>query len=82
MSKPTNSYLVSLLLFGSNGIIASHIQANSLSIVLYRCILGFAGLLVCMILSAERPSATKSQKLWMFLSGVFMGLGWDAADPR
>ena len=46
-------YISALLLFGSNGIVASHIALNSYEIVLLRTAIGSAFLFLLFLLMAE-----------------------------
>jgi len=78
MQTPLLQYLSALLLFGSNGVIASHIQADSLTIVFFRTTLGFFGLLLVHLLSSKsKHAATETKQIGLLVqSGVYMGLGW------
>lgn len=80
MDKELLKYLASLLLFGTNGVIASKIAASSSQIVLGRIILGLALMGTVAIITrkagaqAGKPSA-KSVVL-LALSGASLGAGW------
>ena len=81
MSKATEKYLASLVLFGSNGIVASMIDLPSIFIVLARVSLG-AALLVSIVLLSRKartnlqaPSHPR-QALYLFTSGAALGIAW------
>lgn len=81
-------YLCSLLMFGTNGVIASYIALSSMQIVFSRLLLG--GLFMCSIAlglatlrrargavprhSIEAPSMR--DRVFVLLSGVSMGISW------
>lgn len=71
-------YITALLLFGSNGIIASFIDLPSEQIILLRTFLG--GSLLMMIAAAMRSfrgiSAHGRDSLFVILSGLCMGVSW------
>lgn len=71
-------YIFSLLLFGSNGIVAGFIDLNSYEIVLLRTLIG--SLLLMIIFFAGRERLTfyqhKMQFLCLAVSGVAMGASW------
>jgi len=71
-------YLSALILFGSNGVVASHIQAESLEIVFFRTTLGAISLLLLVSITSKPKSLFQvhHQMGKLALSGVFMGLGW------
>ena len=68
----------SLLLFGFNGIVASHIPLDSTHIVLLRSLLGSMSLLAFFFLSGHRVSFTGRGQdvLLICLSGAAMGASW------
>ena len=71
-------HLFSLLLFGSNGIVASRIELTSYEIVFLRCLLGSL-LLAAIVLAARKPLAFLREKrsaLFIAVSGVAMGASW------
>lgn len=78
MKKSFLKYFASLLLFGSNGIVASHILLTSYYIVLLRTLIGSALLLVLFLLSKGKFSFLKYKKdfLYICLSGIAMGASW------
>lgn len=71
-------YISSLLLFGFNGIVASHIPLDSTHIVLLRSLLGSMSLLAFFFLSGHRFSFTGRGQdvLLICLSGAAMGASW------
>ena len=80
MKKEYTKYLLALLLFGSNGIVASHIALNSYEIVLLRTFIGSIFLLLIFRFTGNqftfyKPKLRKSF-LFLLLSGAAMGLSW------
>ena len=71
-------YLIGLLLFGFNGIVASHIALESSQIVLLRTLLGSVSLLALFFLSGHRFSFTGRGRdvTLILLSGAAMGASW------
>lgn len=71
-------YIFALLLFGSNGIVASHIANASYEIVLMRTLFGSLLLIAVFISSRQKIIFTKHKKDFPFIctSGVAMGLSW------
>lgn len=72
------SYILALLLFGSNGIIASHISLPSIVIVLYRTCIGSLLLLSVFMVTKSKWTFYKYKKHFLFLalSGCSMGASW------
>ena len=72
------SYILALLLFGSNGIIANHIQLDSAEIVFYRTFIGSLLLIIVFLFSKKHWTfyKYKQQFLFLTLSGVAMGASW------
>ncbi|WP_458401059.1 DMT family transporter [Mailhella sp.] len=71
-------HLFSLLLFGSNGIVASRIALTSYEIVFLRCLLGSL-LLGAIVLAARKPLELFREKrsaLLITASGIAMGASW------
>ena len=71
-------HLFSLLLFGSNGIVASRIALTSYEIVFLRCLLGSL-LLGALVLAARKPLELfweKRSALLITASGIAMGASW------
>ena len=71
-------YLSALLLFGLNGIVASHIALNSYEIVFLRTLIGSILLLFLFLLSKGRFHIKEYKKYTLFitLSGIAMGTSW------
>ncbi len=81
MSKDTQKYLLSLVLFGSNGIVASLIDLPSAFVVLARVFLG-AALLAGLVMASSKTrnnlasKAHPKQALYLALSGAALGAAW------
>lgn len=71
-------YVLSLLLFGSNGIVAAQIAADAVPIVFWRTLLGSLLLAAIFALRGERFTVHKSPRdaLLMLVSGVSTGMSW------
>ena len=71
-------YLLALLLFGSNGIVASYISLSSYEIVFTRTLIGSALLIVAHFFSKEKLQFWKNRRHFGFLvlSGFAMGASW------
>lgn len=71
-------YLLALLLFGSNGIVASQIMLNSYEIVFLRTLIGSILLIFLFRISGEKFTFPKYKKdlLFITLSGIAMGTSW------
>jgi len=71
-------YILSLLIFGSNGIVASYILLSSAEIVFSRTVIGSLFLVLIFILGRKRPQFELMKKQWFYLlgSGISMGLSW------
>jgi len=78
MKRAYIKYLLALLLFGSNGIVASYILLNSYEIVFTRTLIGSVFLIVVFFFSKEKLQCWKSRKHFGFLvlSGFAMGASW------
>ena len=78
MKRSYFKYIFALLLFGSNGIVASFISMNSYEIVLLRTLLGSFLLLAIFLLSKGKFTFYKSKKHFLYLtvSGIAMGTSW------
>jgi drug/metabolite transporter (DMT)-like permease len=78
MKKEDWKYLAGLLLFGSNGMIASHIALSSDQIVFLRSVLGSALLVVLFLATGHRFAALahKRDLLYLAASGVAMAANW------
>ena len=71
-------YIVAMLLFGSNGIIASHISLSSSAIVFTRTLIGSLFLVVLFIASKQplRFWRNKRHFGYLIISSVAMGASW------
>lgn len=78
MKKSYIKYISALLLFGSNGIIASRISLSSYEIVLSRTLIGSIFLIAIYVLGKNRPVFLKDKKtsLYLLISGIAMGANW------
>lgn len=78
MRRSYLKYIFSLLLFGSNGIVASLIDLSSYEIVLLRSLLGSILLISIFFLSKGKPVFFKHKKklLCLAVSGAAMGMSW------
>ena len=77
-SKNYTKFILSLIIFGSNGLVASLINLGSYEIVLLRTLIG--GLFLTAILLYQRKplAALKNKRHFIFviMSGVSMGISW------
>ncbi len=71
-------YIFALLLFGSNGIVASFIDLSSQNIVLLRTLIGSILLIAIFFISGGKLTFYKYKKQFLFLvaSGIAMGTSW------
>ncbi len=78
MKRAYFKYIFALLLFGSNGIVASRIPMSSYEIVLLRTLLGSFLLLALFALGKGKFTFYKHKKQFFYLavSGVAMGTSW------
>jgi drug/metabolite transporter (DMT)-like permease len=81
MVKNANAYfkyIVALLLFGSNGIVASHIALSSYDIVFTRTLIGSLLLVLIFVFSKQKVRLWKNKAhlLYLVISGVAMGTSW------
>ena len=78
MRKTYFKYITALLLFGSNGIVASHIHLASYHIVLLRTLIGSIFLILLFYITKKRISFHKQPKDCVFIcvSGIAMGASW------
>ena len=75
----TLTYLLGLLLFGSNGIVASRIHMSSYGIVFYRTMIGSALLIALFLLGGGRfqlASLNRRHLCSVIGSGAAMGMSW------
>lgn len=78
MNKSFAKFIASLILFGSNGIVASHIGLPSYDIVVLRTFLGTALLATLLLVSRKRMRSFSNPKSFAFvaISGAFLGISW------
>ena len=78
MKRSYYKYISALLLFGSNGIVASHIALSSYEIVLLRTLIGSMLLIVFFALRKEKITFVRHKKQFLCLavSGIAMGASW------
>ncbi|MFN8597928.1 MAG: DMT family transporter [Anaerolineae bacterium] len=71
-------YIAALLLFGSNGIVASYIALSSYEIVFTRTLIGALLLILIFIASRQRARFWKNKAhfLYLAISGAAMGASW------
>ena len=71
-------YISALLLFGLNGIVASHIPLNSYEIVFLRTLIGSILLIVLFLLGKGKfhIKTYKKDSVFIVLSGIAMGTSW------
>lgn len=80
MNKSFVKYFASLLIFGTNGVVASHIALSSHETVFWRSLFGSICLIAIFLLSGSKFTFMKHKKDFFFLalSGFGMGLSWVA----
>ena len=78
MKKAYIKYILALLLFGSNGIVAGYIALNSYEIVFLRTLIGSLFLLVVFVISRQgfHIRTRKKDFCYLILSGFAMGASW------
>ena len=78
MKKDYIKYILDLLLFGSNGVVASYIDLSSYEIVFFRTLIGGLFLAVVFLLSRGQFRALRDRKsfCYLVLSGAAMGANW------
>lgn len=78
MTKAYLKHIISLLLFGSNGIVASYILLNSYEIVFLRTFIGSLFLVGVFILTKSKLQGIKNKKhfIYLLISGIAMGTSW------
>ena len=78
MNRALLKHFTSLLMFGSNGIIASNIHLNSYIIVMFRTIIGSLFLIAVCLFTCKEYTFLKHKRslLYLTLSGISMGFSW------
>lgn len=71
-------YVLSLLIFGTNGVITAYIDMSSAEIVCMRTLVGGAALLIVMLASRTRidRAVLRRQALKLIAAGVCLGVNW------
>ncbi len=71
-------YILALLIFGSNGIVASFIALTSYEIVFFRTMIGARFLILLFFGIRKKPQfpAYRKESLYVVISGVAMGICW------
>ena len=71
-------YLLSLVIMGSNGVVASFINLSSIEIVFMRTVIGSIVLIIVCILTKEKFSSLRNihDATFLFLSGFALAGGW------
>lgn len=77
-SKAYIKFIISLLIFGSNGLVASLIDLSSHQIVLLRTLIGGIFLSAILLYQKKPLAALKNKRHFFFvvMSGVSMGISW------
>jgi len=77
-NKAVFKYIAALLLFGSNGIVASYISLSSYEIVFTRTLIGALFLVLIFISSKQKVRfwRNKPHFLYLVISGAAMGASW------
>jgi drug/metabolite transporter (DMT)-like permease len=77
-NKAILKYITALLLFGSNGIVASYISLSSYEIVFTRTFIGALFLVLIFAFSkhARHFWENKAHSLYLLISGIAMGASW------
>lgn len=78
VNKAYAAYIAALLLFGSNGVVASYISLSSTEIVFWRTFIGSLSLLTIFKLTRQKVSVLRDRRQFLFLvvSGAAMGASW------
>ena len=77
-NRDTLKYVAAVVLFGSNGVVASHIAMSSYEIVFTRTLIGALFLAAVFVSSRTTPTCWCDKRHFAFLlgSGVAMGTSW------
>lgn len=77
-NKSALKYITALLLFGSNGIVASYIKLSSSEIVFTRTLIGALFLVFIFVSSKQKMHFWRSKPhfLYLLISGISMGASW------
>lgn len=77
--SPYALFIISLILFGTNGVVADGINLSSVHIVLLRTFFGSLLLIVAYLIGGGRYKAAisdRKQMTYILISGVSMGVSW------
>ena len=76
--KDTLKYIIAMLIYGTNGIVAAYIDLPSEEIVLMRTVVGGSLLMLLSLVTRARPEpgAARSQGLKLLGAGVCLGANW------
>lgn len=76
--KNYTKHIISLLLFGSNGIIANNVNVSSYEIVFWRTMMGSLLLVSIFFLTSHKPTFMQHKKdtFYIVISGISMGASW------
>lgn len=76
--KDTLKYIIAMLIYGTNGIVAACIDLPSEEIVLMRTVVGGSLLMLLSLVTRARPEpgAVRSQGLMLLGAGVCLGANW------
>lgn len=71
-------YIVSLLIFGSNGVFASHIDMTSAEIVCMRTLIGSLALILVLLISRTKLdwAVMKRESFKLITAGICLGVNW------
>ena len=71
-------YIVSLLIFGSNGVFASHIDLSSAEIVCMRTLIGSLALILVLLISRTKLdwAVMKREAFKLIAAGICLGVNW------
>ena len=71
-------YIVSLLIFGSNGVFASHIDMTSAEIVCMRTLIGSLALILVILISRTKLdwAVMKREAFKLIAAGICLGVNW------
>lgn len=75
---PLLQYICAVLLFGANGVVASHIALSSYEIVLLRTLIGTLAMAAIFFLTRNRLNFFRHKRAfaYLMLSGLVMGIHW------
>ena len=78
MKQAYSKFIFSLLLFGSNGVVATYISLSSYEIVFFRTLIGSLLLIAIFSLTRHKLTALRYRRDFLFIvvSGVAMGASW------